>query len=83
VLALCNSLDRVYDFGMKQFTAEVVEIHQDIQAIEHINDVPAVDTRVESLVDQAVNQLDAVLNEAEVILLSARALANRSIIEKL
>jgi len=83
VLALCNSLDTVYDFGMTEFIVTTDEIRQDLQHVHTMDDLIMVDREFEFLVDEAALRLEFALIEANEMLLSVRALANRRIIDKL
>ena len=82
MLALCNSLDKVYAFGMTEIVITTQEIRQDIQCVETIEDLITVDREAEYLADEAAARLEFALIEANEMLLSIRALKNRPIIEK-
>lgn len=81
-LTLCNSLRKVYDHGMSENIVTTEELRKDIQVMASFDDLEILDAEAAYLADEMALRLEFALIEANEILLSIRALANRKFVIK-
>jgi hypothetical protein len=81
VVTLCNSLERVYAFGMNERVVTIDRLKDETRFVTEAGVLPDLTEDVELLADKTVARLNEMLLLADETLVAARALHGQQIIE--